>query len=102
VDCLTRPGPDVVLGPTEDGGYYLIGVRAPHRELFEKMPWSTSEVLEITRRRAAAAGLRALCLSSWFDVDTPDDLERLRATLDQANDTTACETRRFLANWRQQ
>lgn len=102
VDCLTRPGPDVVLGPTEDGGYYLIGVRAPHRELFERMPWSTSDVMEITRHRAAAAGLRALCLSSWFDVDTPDDLERLRATLDKANDPTACETRRFLASWRQQ
>src|SRR5262249_14291040 len=101
VDCLSRPGPDVVLGPTEDGGYYLIGVRAPHRELFERMPWSTSDVLEITRRRAAAAGLRALCLPSWFDVDTPDDLERLRAMLDEANDTTACETRRFLASWRQ-
>ena len=102
VDCLTRPGPDVVLGPTEDGGYYLIGVRAPHRELFERMPWSTSDVLEITRRRAAAAGLRALCLPTWFDVDTPDDLERLRAILATGNDTTACETRRFLTNWRQE
>jgi uncharacterized protein len=101
VDCLSRPGPDVVLGPTEDGGYYLIGVRAPHRELFERMPWSTSDVLEVTRRRAAAAGLRAVCLPSWFDVDTPDDLERLRAMLDTANDSTACETRRFLASWRQ-
>jgi len=102
VDCLSRPGPDVVLGPTEDGGYYLIGIRAPHRELFETMPWSTSDVLEITRRRADAAGLRALCLPSWFDVDTPDDLERLRAMLATANDTTASETRRFLTNWRQQ
>jgi uncharacterized protein len=101
VDCLSRPGPDVVLGPTEDGGYYLIGVRAPHRELFERMPWSTSDVLEVTRRRAAAAGLRAVCLPSWFDVDTPDDIERLRAMLDTANDSTACETRRFLASWRQ-
>ena len=100
VDCLSRPGPDVVLGPTEDGGYYLIGVRAPHRELFERMPWSTSAVLEVTRRRAAAAGLRAHCLPSWFDVDTPDDLERLRAMLHTANDSTACETRRFLATWR--
>ena len=99
VDCLTRPGADVVLGPTEDGGYYLIGVRAPHRELFEKMPWSTPEVLEITRRRAAAAGLRALCLSSWFDVDTPDDLERLRAML-VGDENTAWQTRRFLASWR--
>jgi uncharacterized protein len=101
VDCLSRPGPDVVLGPTEDGGYYLIGVRAPHRELFERMPWSTSDVLEVTRRRVAAAGLRAVCLPSWFDVDTPEDLDRLRATLDAANHTTACETRRFLASWRQ-
>ena len=102
VDCLSRPGPDVVLGPTEDGGYYLIGIRAPHRELFETMPWSTSDVLEVTRRRADAAGLRALCLPSWFDVDTPDDLERLRAMLATANDTTASETRRFLTSWRQE
>ena len=99
VDCLSRPGPDVVLGPTEDGGYYLIGVRSPHRELFESVPWSTSEVLEVTRRRAAAAGLRAVDLPSWFDVDTPDDLERLRTTL-AGDENTACQTRRFLAGWR--
>ena len=99
VDCLSRPGPDVVLGPTEDGGYYLIGVRSPHRGLFESVPWSTSEVLEVTRRRAAAAGLRAVDLPPWFDVDTPDDLERLRTTL-AGDENTACQTRRFLTGWR--
>jgi len=92
VDCLSRPGP-------EDGGYYLIGVRSPHRELFEGVPWSTSEVLEITRRRAAASGLRAVDLPSWFDVDTPDDFERLRAML-VGDENTALQTRRFLASWR--
>jgi hypothetical protein len=100
VQCLSRPGPDVVLGPTEDGGYYLIGVRRAHRELFEGVPWSTSAVLDVTLRRAADAGLRAVCLPSWFDVDTPDDLERLRAGLDTGATTLACQTRLFLASWR--
>ena len=99
VDCLSGPGPDVVLGPTEDGGYYLIGVRSPHRELFERVPWSTPEVLEVTRRRAATAGLRVIDLPSWFDVDTPDDLERLRTML-AGDEDSACQTRRFLASWR--
>src|SRR5262249_39143450 len=99
VDLLSRPGPDVVLGPTEDGGYYLIGVRGAHRELFDGVPWSTSEVLEITLRRAANAGLEAACLPSWFDVDTAEDLERLRATLANAP-ATAIETAGWLASWR--
>jgi uncharacterized protein len=100
VECLIRPGPDVVLGPTEDGGYYLIGVRVAHRELFDAVPWSTPDVLEVTLRRAAAAGLRATCLPSWFDVDVPEDLERLRATLDSGSAATASQTARFLASWR--
>jgi len=75
-------------------------VRLAHRELFDAVPWSTSDVLEVTLRRAAAAGLRAICLPSWFDVDTPDDLERLQTTLDAGNSATACQTRRFLASWR--
>jgi uncharacterized protein len=45
VDLVTTPGVDMVLGPTQDGGYYLIGLRAMHRELFEAMAWSTSAVL---------------------------------------------------------
>ncbi len=100
VDCLANPGPDVVLGPTEDGGYYLIGVRRPHRELFDAMPWSTPEVLEVTLRRAAAAGLRAACLPSWFDVDTPDDLERLSKSINADEAASAPETERFLTTWR--
>src|SRR5215813_10437354 len=100
VDCLSRPGPDVVLGPTEDGGYYLIGVRRAHRELFDGVPWSTADVLDVTLRRAARAGLRADCLPSWFDVDTPDDLERLRKVLDAGTTTPAHQTRRLLASWR--
>ena len=81
VDLIMRPGPDVVLGPSDDGGYYLIGVRAVRRELFEGIPWSTPDVLAQTMRRATAAGLTTACLPAWFDVDTPDDLERLRASL---------------------
>jgi uncharacterized protein len=101
VDCLTRPGPDVVLGPTEDGGYYLIGVRAAHQALFDAVPWSTSAVLEITLRQAAAAGLKAVCLPAWFDVDTPDDLRRLQTMLnDSAATAAAGQTGRFLASWR--
>jgi rSAM/selenodomain-associated transferase 1 len=90
---------DVVLGPTEDGGYYLVGVREARRELFEAIPWSTAAVLTTTLARARAAGLKAACLPSWFDVDTPADLERLRAALDAAPDAAA-ETRRLLAAWR--
>ena len=90
---------DVVLGPTEDGGYYLIGLRRARRELFEGIPWSTSAVLDATLARARASGLRTARLPAWFDVDTPADLERLRAALDAAPDTAA-QTRRLLAAWR--
>jgi hypothetical protein len=101
VDCLTRPGPDVVLGPTEDGGYYLIGVRAAHRVLFDAVPWSTSTVLEVTLRQAAAAGLRSVCMPAWFDVDTPDDLRRLQTVLDGGPSADeAGQTRRFLMSLR--
>jgi len=101
IDCLSRPGPDVVLGPTDDGGYYLIGVRAAHRALFDGVPWSTSAVLEITLRQAAAAGLQTVCMPAWFDVDTPDDLRRLETVLDgspPAKETG--QTGRFLASLR--
>src|SRR5207249_143909 len=61
LDLLTTPEVDVVLGPTEDGGYYLIGLRTVYRELFEAMAWSTSRVFPETIRRADAKGLRVAC-----------------------------------------
>jgi uncharacterized protein len=89
-----------VLGPTEDGGYYLIGLRQSRRELFEQMPWSTSQVFPETRRRSEQYGLTVACTEYWYDVDTPDDLARLRDSLDQIQDGLARHTRQFLRELR--
>jgi hypothetical protein len=91
---------DVVLGPTEDGGYYLIGLRQAYRELFEQMPWSTSQVFPETRRRSELYGLTVACTDYWYDVDTPEDLARLRASLDQIQDGVVRQTRQFLQGFR--
>ena len=88
---------DVVLGPTRDGGYYLIGMRALHPGLFEHMPWSTAAVLGRTLDRAQRLGLRVACLPTWFDVDTGADLERLRVELDASPAGPPRHTRAFLA-----
>lgn len=75
-------GAHLVLGPTADGGYYALGLRRyawpAAAGLFEGIPWSTSAVLEETRGRAAALDLCHVELPSWYDVDEPDDLWRLR------------------------
>lgn len=60
---------DAVLGPTIDGGYYLLGLRSPHPELFTDIPWSTPEVLEETRRRLHEAQLSTHELPPLEDVD---------------------------------
>jgi uncharacterized protein len=91
---------DVVLGPTEDGGYYLIGLRQAHRELFERMPWSTSQVFPETRRRSQQSGLTVTCTESWYDVDTAEDLTRLMGSLDHLQDGLARQTRQFLRRFR--
>lgn len=95
IQLLARPDVDVVLGPSDDGGYYLIGIRAMHRELFLDMPWSTSAVLAETIRRAEALGLRVARLPAWFDVDTPEDLARLYTTLSQTAGEEPRHTRQF-------
>jgi len=96
LDLVATPEIDVVLGPTEDGGYYLIGLRTVHRDLFEAMAWSTSQVLPETLRRADAKGLRVACLPQWYDIDTPDDLARLQAALAASDGEAPRHTRRFL------
>jgi rSAM/selenodomain-associated transferase 1 len=94
---IENPGVDLVLGPSEDGGYYLIGLRALYRQLFEDIPWSTDRVLAETLRRAKHARLAAACLPMWWDIDTSDDLNRLEAELVGGDGTSGRETRRFLA-----
>lgn len=69
----------VVLGPCADGGYYLVGVRESVPDLFDGIPWSTPGVLQATLARAGA--LPVALLEEDFDVDTPEDLERLRVAL---------------------
>mgnify|MGYP001820398122 CR=1 FL=1 len=72
---------DVCLGPAEDGGYYLVGLRAPAPGLFEGVEWSTERVLDQTLARAEARGLRAATLPVEVDVDDARDLERISAAL---------------------
>ena len=72
----------LVLGPSADGGYYAIGLRRyawpKAQPLFEDVPWSTSQVFELTRRRAVELDLCHVELPAWYDVDEPLQLERLR------------------------
>lgn len=68
---------NAVLGPVEDGGYYLLGLREAHTAPFARIRWSTDFACEDTRARLAEAGLRAAELLPWFDVDDPASLRRL-------------------------
>jgi rSAM/selenodomain-associated transferase 1 len=69
---------DVVLGPAEDGGYYLVGLGRPCAALFEGVQWGSGTVLARTRANAAALGLRLRELPMRWDVDRPEDLRRYR------------------------
>jgi hypothetical protein len=75
---LAEATADVVIGPSEDGGYYLIGLRQPAPALFDAMPWSTAAVFDETVARTRRLGLRLAALPPWFDVDRAEDLSRLR------------------------
>ncbi len=60
---------DVVLGPARDGGYYAIGMKQAVDQLFEDIPWSTSAVLETTKRKAVSLGLSTILLPLLSDLD---------------------------------
>ncbi len=78
-ELLVAPGQRAVLGPSEDGGYYLIGLQEPHAHLFEDITWSTSVVTEQTLQRAAEIHLPVELLREWYDVDDANSLARLNA-----------------------
>ncbi len=88
---------DLVVGPSADGGYYLIGMTRQHPDLFDRIAWSTSIVFEQTMERARERGLRTHVLREWYDVDTVTELTRLRDHLRVLAPNTAVETRGELA-----
>jgi rSAM/selenodomain-associated transferase 1 len=80
----------VCLGPTEDGGFYLLGLTRPRPALFAGMTYSHAEVFEQTLARATAdAGAPPVVLPEWYDVDRPADLRRLAAALFKDESTLA-------------
>ncbi len=87
----------MVLGPSEDGGYYLIGLKRPCPELFQGIAWSTGRVLAQTVERAEALGLSVALTPPWYDVDTASDLDRLRNELASLPAGALLHTRRFFA-----
>ena len=102
-DVLARTGDRMVLGPAEDGGYYLIGLKHPHRRLFEQITWSSDRVLAETLARAREIALDVSLLPMWYDVDDSATLERLRREVIGGNGFTspsnaheAPHTRRFI------
>ena len=81
VAILAEPGDRAVLGPSSDGGYYLLGLKQHHARLFEEIDWSTERVAEQTLERAAEIGLPVHMLPTWYDVDDADALATLRREL---------------------
>jgi len=69
---------DAVLGPAEDGGYYLVGCRAPDKKMFGGVEWSSERTFAQTEAAFSKVGFSTFALPPWWDVDTPADLLRLR------------------------
>jgi hypothetical protein len=101
VELLNTAEDRVVLGPSDDGGYYLIGVKKPHRQLFEQIDWSTERVLNQTMQRSAKIGLEVKLLPPGYDVDDDASLRRLSNELlaDTTSADVAPHTREFLASF---
>ena len=89
----------VCLGPSRDGGYYLIGAHDAHPCLFEGVPWGTASVLRATTERAKAAGLPVALLDTCSDIDTVEDLRRLRHELEQLRQTPGAMMPRRTEIW---
>ena len=89
INALVVPNDTIVLGPSEDGGYYLIGLKRAYRRMFEEIEWSSERVFDQTMARAAELKLQVHLLPSWYDVDDRASLKRLCDELLGPNEPTA-------------
>jgi len=85
--ALSQADDRIILGPAEDGGYYLIGMKQAHARLFEDIAWSTPLVFTQTVERAREIGLEPFVLPPWYDVDDVESLRRLTTDLLASADT---------------
>jgi hypothetical protein len=69
---------DISIGPSDDGGYYCIGMKKDHPRIFANITWSTKNVFQETKKRFKANQLEAFELPQWYDIDTIEDLERYK------------------------
>lgn len=101
IESLSHEGDRVVLGAAADGGYYLIGLKNVHSRLFDRIAWSTSEVLAHTIERADEIGLEVKLLPRWYDVDDARTLDQLCKELflsaERDGNYPAPHTREYLA-----
>lgn len=94
-DALDAPEA-ISIGPSEDGGYYLLGMNAVYPQLFTDMAYSHARVFGDTLDRVQATDARLTVLPPWYDVDTPDALRQLIADLGE-NSASAPRTRKAIA-----
>jgi uncharacterized protein len=92
-------GRALVLGPADDGGYYLIGLSAPCPQIFADVEWSSSNTLRQTVAGAARCGLTASYLPQWYDIDEPNDLRRLERDILEGASGPCPHTAALLARW---
>ncbi len=94
---------DCVIGPSADGGYYLIGLRIPCEELFKDICWSRSGVLLQTVEKIKKAGLSLKLLPVWYDIDSKDDLQMLKGHLSaleiSGDEDIPRQTHQWVLNW---
>jgi uncharacterized protein len=92
-----RGGTDLVLGPADDGGYYLAGMTRVIDAVFDGIDWGTDRVLSQTIAAANRAGMRVRTIANLYDVDTIEDLRRAALDLRERPPSTCRSLRRFLA-----
>ena len=93
---LDGPEPRAVLGPSRDGGYYLVGLNRPMPAMFENMIWSHDQVFIQTVTKLADLGIESRQLPIWFDIDTPDDLQILMTREDDRQNVSMKNTLNLL------
>jgi len=95
-EYLAGAEPRVVLGPSHDGGYYLVGLNRPMPAMFENMIWSHDQVFTQTVTKLADLGIETRRLPMGFDIDTPDDLQILMTRVDDRQNASMKNTLKLL------